>query len=83
VLLLETNHHATEILADEGLEKLVYSVSVVDVVLFEDLIGEIGAGLEGELLGENEGVVAIEEDILDLWLRRWLAVELWRRSGEG
>jgi len=35
-------------------------------VLLEDLVGELGAGLECERLGQDERVVAIEEDLLDL-----------------
>jgi hypothetical protein len=38
----------------------------VEVVLLEDGIGEIGAGGEGELLGKDEGIVAIEEEGSDL-----------------
>jgi hypothetical protein len=61
----------------------VHGVAVGDVVLFEDLIGEVGAGFEGELLRENESVVAVEENILDLSLECLLAVELPWRGGEG
>lgn len=32
----------------------------------EDVVGEIGASGEGEFLGENKGVVAIEEEGSDL-----------------
>jgi len=35
-------------------------------VLFEDLVGEFGAGLEGERFGKDERVVAVKEDLLDL-----------------
>ena len=28
----------------------------------EDLVAKVGAGFEGELLGEDEGVVAVVED---------------------
>jgi hypothetical protein len=31
-------------------------------MLLENLVGELGAGLEGKLFGENESVVTIEED---------------------
>jgi hypothetical protein len=61
----------------------VHGVAVLDLVFLEDLVGEICASLEGELLRENEGVVAIEEDILDLLLRCLLAVQFERRGGEG
>jgi hypothetical protein len=63
---LELVAHASEVLADEGLEELVDRVGVVDVVLLEDLIAELGAGLEGEEFGECEGVVAVEKDVGDL-----------------
>jgi hypothetical protein len=33
-----------------------------DVLGGEDLVGELGAGFEGEFLGEDEGVVAVEEE---------------------
>jgi hypothetical protein len=35
-------------------------------VLVEELIGEFCACFEGEAFGEDEGVVAVEENILDL-----------------
>lgn len=41
-------------------------VAVADALLFEDLVSELGAGFEGEGFGEDEGVVAVEEDGLDL-----------------
>ena len=37
-----------------------------DVVFGEDFVGELGAGFEGEGFGEDERVVAIEEDGFDL-----------------
>jgi hypothetical protein len=64
--LLQLDTHATEVLADKGLEELVDGVLVVDVVLFEDLVAELGAGFEGEELGLGERVVAVEEDVVDL-----------------
>lgn len=64
--LLQLDAHAAEVLADERLEELVDGVLVVDVVLLEDLIAELGAGFEGEELGLGERVVAVEEDIVDL-----------------
>lgn len=66
VLLGERDHHATEVLADEVLQQGGAGVAVGDALLLEDLIGEFGAGLESELLGEDEGVVAVEQDLLDL-----------------
>jgi len=50
VLLLETDHHATEVLADEGFQEVIDSVALLDVVLLEDLIGEISACFESETL---------------------------------
>jgi hypothetical protein len=66
VLLLEPLEHATEVVADKVLEELVRRVAVVDIVLLEHLVGELGAGLEGEALGLHERVVAVEEDVADL-----------------
>lgn len=66
VLGLERDHHATEVLAHEILDELVAGVAVGNVVLLKDLIGKIGAGFEGQLLREDQGVVAIEEDLGDL-----------------
>jgi hypothetical protein len=47
MLLLQTDHHAAEVLANKGLQELVHSVAVGNVVLLENLIGKVGAGLEG------------------------------------
>jgi hypothetical protein len=41
-------------------------IAVGDVARCEDLVGELGAGFEGEGFGENEGVVAVEEKGGDL-----------------
>jgi len=38
-------------------------------VLLEDFIAELGAGLEGEELGESEGVVTVEESVSDLEMK--------------
>lgn len=51
---------------DEFRQELRARVALGALVLFEDLVGELGAGFEGERLGEDEGVVAVEEDLLDL-----------------
>lgn len=64
--LLELVAHATEVLSDECLEELVDRVDMINVVFLEDLVAEVGAGLEGEELGESEGVVAVKEDVGDL-----------------
>ena len=66
VLLLQADAHATEVLANEVVEERLGGVPGVDVVLLHDLVGQVGASLEGEVLTEAEGVVAVEEDILDL-----------------
>lgn len=50
VLLLETNHHAAEVLANEGFEEVINGVALLDLVDLEEFIGEIGAGFEGETL---------------------------------
>ena len=42
-------------------------VAFWDVAAGEDLVGEFGACFEGEGLGEDEGVVTVEEESCDLW----------------
>jgi len=68
VLLAEGDHHATEVLADKVLEERGASVAFWSALLLENLIGQLGAGLEGEFLGKDEGVVAVEKDGGDLSL---------------
>ena len=58
--------HAAEVLADEFAHQLGTGVAVWDGLLLEDLVGEFGAGFEGEDFGKDERVVAVEEDLLDL-----------------
>jgi hypothetical protein len=41
-------------------------VHALDTVLFQKFIGQVGAGFEGEALGEDERVVAVEEEVFDL-----------------
>lgn len=53
-------------MADEVIEELGTGVAVWDVVFGEDLVGEIGTGLEGEFFRKDEGVVTVEEDFGDL-----------------
>ena len=53
-------------MADKVLEEGVDIVAGADVVLFEDFVGELGTGFEGEALRLAESVVAVEEDVLDL-----------------
>ena len=63
---LQVHDHAAEVLADEVVEEFGAGVAVWDVVFGEDLVGEVGAGFEGEFFREDEGVVAVEEDFGDL-----------------
>lgn len=35
-------------------------------MLLHDFIGKIGAGFESQTLGETEGIVAVEKNVLDL-----------------
>lgn len=73
--LLQLVAHATEVLANEGLEKLVHIVTVVDIVLLEDLVAELSAGLKCKELGLSERVVAVEKDVVNL------RVQIRARSG--
>jgi hypothetical protein len=41
---------------------------MVDVMLLEDLVAELGAGFKGEELGLGESIVAVEEDVVNLWV---------------
>jgi len=65
-LLLEAVEHAAEVLADEVGEELFDGVAFLDVMFLEELVGQVGAGFKGEVFGEDEGVVAVEEDVFDL-----------------
>lgn len=64
--LLQRYHHAAEVLSHEIGEELGPRVALVDVEFGEDLVGEVGAGFEGEFFRQDEGVVAVEEDFGDL-----------------
>ena len=65
--LLQGAQHTAEVLTDEvGDELLAGVVDVLDPILGEDLVRKVGAGLEGELLGQDERVVAVEQDVSDL-----------------
>lgn len=67
VLGLESEKHAAEVVANKVLEEALGRVAlVVDAMLLEDLVGELGAGLKGEVLRLAEGVVAVEQDVLGL-----------------
>ena len=46
--LLQVHDHAAEVLADEVVEEFGTGVAVWDVIFGEDLVGEVGAGFEGE-----------------------------------
>lgn len=66
MLLLKADEHVAEVVADEILKEAVGGVAGIDVVLLEHLVGEVGTCLEGQTLGLAKGVVAVEEDVLDL-----------------
>jgi hypothetical protein len=68
-------------LADEVAEELRAGVAVGDVFGGEDLVGELGAGFEGEGFGEDEGVVAVEEEVLDLVGGVLVVNGYWREEG--
>jgi len=44
-------------------------VTLGDVMRCEDFIGEVSAGFEGEGFGEDEGIVAVEEE--GCYLENW------------
>ena len=77
--LLEGSEHATEVLADELLDQGLAGEADSEVAGNADLIDKISASLEGELLGENEGVIAIEQQGSDLW-RGTVSMGLTRNS---
>jgi hypothetical protein len=64
--LLEVDHHATEILTNEFLEKLVHGVAFWLAILLQELVGEISASLEGKTLGQAESIIAVKKNVLDL-----------------
>lgn len=74
--LLELVAHAAEVLSNECLEELVHIVDMVDVVLLEDFVAEVGAGLEGAELGESESVVAVKETVGDLGVKLLVSIRL-------
>lgn len=69
-------------MADKVGEEFGAGVALFDVVFCEDFVGEVGAGFEGEFFGEDEGVVAVEEEVGYLGDWRWLVVG-WGDGGEG
>jgi hypothetical protein len=75
VLLLQANHHAAEVLADEVLEEAMGRVACLDAMLLEELVGQVAARFECEFLREAKSVVAVEQNVFDL-----LFCQLRRRS---
>lgn len=66
VEFLERKEHAAEVLTDELLDQSLASETDLKLTALTDLVDKAGAGLEGELLGEDEGVVAVEQESGDL-----------------
>ncbi|KAI6757698.1 hypothetical protein HG531_003523 [Fusarium graminearum] len=66
VVLLEGGEHATEVLANELLDESLASESHVNLARLADLVDETSASLKGKLLREDEGVVAVEQEGVDL-----------------
>ena len=64
--VLERDQHAAEVLSYKVFEKLGSGVAFGLVVLFQNLIGKLGTGFEGERFGKDKSIVAIEEDLDDL-----------------
>lgn len=80
MLVAQGEQHAAEVLADELGHQGGPGVVGLDVVFGEDGVGELGAGGEGEGFGEDEGVVAVEEEGGDL---RWPWVSDGTGEGRG
>ena len=72
------DEHVAKVVADEVLKERIGIIAGVDLVLLEHLVGEIGTCLEGETLRLAEGVVTVEEDVLDLE-RQVSGPVLWQR----
>lgn len=68
-LALDRDHHAAEVLANELADKLVAGVALLNAMLLQDLVGNVGTGLKSKLLGKDEGVVTVKEDVGDLYIR--------------
>ena len=66
MFLLQPNHHPAEVLADEVFEQVMDGVAFLDAMLLKELVCQIAAGFECELLGKAKSVVAVEEDVFDL-----------------
>ena len=50
-------------MANEVGEQLGARVTLVNVVFGKNLIGEVGTGFKCEFLGEDKGVIAVEEEV--------------------
>jgi hypothetical protein len=66
VLLLEVDHHATEVLTDEVFEEGVDSVAFRLAMLLEQLVGEVCTSFEGKTLRETESIITVQKNVLDL-----------------
>lgn len=53
-------------MTDELLDQSLAGETDLELTALADLVDKAGAGLEGELLGEDEGVVAVEQEGGDL-----------------
>lgn len=60
MLLLEVDHHATEVLTNEVFEERVDSVAVGLAILLQQLISEVCTSFESQTLREAESVVTVE-----------------------
>ena len=66
VLVLHAADDAAEVLAHEVFHQFRAGVAGIFALLFQDLVGERGAGFEGEFFRQHERVVAVEEEFNDL-----------------
>ncbi len=63
---MQGDDHSTKVLADKVREELGAGVALVNLVFSKNLVGEVGAGFEGELFRQDEGVVTVEEEFSNL-----------------
>ena len=63
---LQRHEHAAEVLPHEVFDQFGAGVAFGDVESGQDFVGQVGAGFEGEFFREDEGVVAVEEEVSDL-----------------